>query len=56
MYHIMMVLQVDISLFFNSESIEDMNFLPTQTKLWKVHGSLGWHIEEETKKNNSFKQ
>jgi hypothetical protein len=36
--------------FFNSESIEDMNFLPTQTKLWKVHGSLGWHIEEETKK------
>ena len=27
-----------------------MNFLPTQTKLWKVHGSLGWHIEEETKK------
>lgn len=36
--------------FFNSESIEDMNFLPTQTKLWKVHGSLGWQIEEETKK------
>ncbi len=36
--------------FFNSESIEDMNFLPTQTKLWKVHGSLGWQLEEESKK------
>lgn len=30
--------------FFNSDSIEDMNFLPNQTKLWKIHGSLGWHI------------
>jgi len=36
--------------FFNSESIEDMSFLPNQTKLWKIHGSLGWQIEEETKK------
>lgn len=36
--------------FFNSESIEDMNFLPTQTKLWKVHGSLGWKLEVETNK------
>ncbi|PHR54450.1 MAG: hypothetical protein COA44_13115 [Arcobacter sp.] len=36
--------------FFNSESIEDMNFLPNQTKLWKIHGSLGWQIEEKTKK------
>lgn len=36
--------------FFNSESIEDMNFLPTQTKLWKIHGSLGWQVEEESKK------
>ncbi|GHS87088.1 SIR2 family protein [Synergistales bacterium] len=29
--------------FFNSESLEDMNFLPRQTKLWKIHGSLGLH-------------
>lgn len=36
--------------FFNSESIEDMNFLPNQTKLWKVHGSLGWQLEESTNK------
>lgn len=36
--------------FFNSESIEDMSFLPNQTKLWKIHGSLGWQIEENTKK------
>lgn len=36
--------------FFNADSIEDMNFLPKQTKLWKVHGSLGWHIEQETGK------
>ncbi len=36
--------------FFNSSSIEEMNFLPKQTKLWKVHGSLGWQIDEETQK------
>jgi hypothetical protein len=29
--------------FFNSESLEDINFLPKQTKLWKMHGSLGLH-------------
>ena len=29
--------------FFNSESLEDMSFLPRQTKLWKIHGSLGLH-------------
>jgi len=27
--------------FFNSESLENMNFLQKQTKLWKIHGSLG---------------
>jgi hypothetical protein len=27
--------------FFNSLSLEDMNYLPQQTKLWKIHGSLG---------------
>jgi len=36
--------------FFNSESIDDINFLPHQTKLWKIHGSLGWHFDNETKK------
>jgi hypothetical protein len=29
--------------FFNAESLEDMSFLPRQTKLWKMHGSLGLH-------------
>jgi hypothetical protein len=29
--------------FFNAESLEDMNFLPRQAKLWKIHGSLGLH-------------
>ena len=36
--------------FFNSESIDDMNFIPNQTKLWKMHGSLGWHFDDKTKK------
>jgi len=36
--------------FFNSESIEDMKFIPNQTKLWKMHGSLGWHFDDKTKK------
>jgi hypothetical protein len=36
--------------FFNSDSVEDLNFLPQQTKLWKIHGSLGWHIDENSKK------
>ena len=35
--------------FFNSESIEAMDFIPNQTKLWKVHGSLGWHFDKKTK-------
>lgn len=36
--------------FFNASSVEEMNFLPKQTKLWKIHGSLGWQIDEETQK------
>lgn len=36
--------------FFNSESVDDINFLPHQTKLWKIHGSLGWHFDDGTKK------
>ena len=36
--------------FFNAESVDDINFLPHQTKLWKMHGSLGWHFDDKTKK------
>ncbi|MBI5477113.1 MAG: SIR2 family protein [Ignavibacteriales bacterium] len=36
--------------FFNSDSVEDLDFLPHQTKLWKVHGSLGWHFDKITQK------
>jgi|TergutMp193P3_1026864.scaffolds.fasta_scaffold17479_1 hypothetical protein len=35
--------------FFNADSLEDINYLPQQTKLWKIHGSLGLH--EDDKKN-----
>lgn len=31
--------------FFNPDLVEDMNYLPQQTKLWKIHGSLGLHEE-----------
>lgn len=33
--------------FFNSDSIENLNFLPNQTKLWKIHGSLGWKLSKD---------
>ena len=36
--------------FFNAESVEDFSFLPKQTKLWKIHGSLGWHFDKDTEK------
>lgn len=36
--------------FFYSESVDDLCFIPSQTKLWKVHGSLGWHFDLKTKK------
>lgn len=36
--------------FFNPESVEDFEFLPKQTKLWKIHGSLGWHFDKDTEK------
>ena len=29
--------------FFDATSLEEMDFLPRQTKLWKIHGSLGLH-------------
>lgn len=41
--------------FFNAESIEDMGFISKQTKLWKIHGSLGWHYDNETKKICRYK-
>lgn len=34
--------------FFHPESVEDLSLLPNQTKLWKIHGSLGWHYDEKT--------
>ncbi len=40
--------------FFNAESIEDLSFLSKQTKLWKIHGSLGWHLDE--KSNNVWRK
>lgn len=33
--------------FFDGQSVDDMSFLPKQTKLWKIHGSLGWHYDKE---------
>ncbi|CEA12735.1 SIR2 family protein [Methanobacterium formicicum] len=36
--------------FFNSDSVEDFEFLPRQTKLWKIHGSLGWHHDKRSGK------
>ncbi len=36
--------------FFNTESVEDFSFLAKQTKLWKIHGSLGWHFDKDTGK------
>lgn len=36
--------------FFNPESVEDFSFLAKQTKLWKIHGSLGWHFDKDTEK------
>ena len=34
--------------FFNPASLEDMAYLPQQTKLWKIHGSLGLHEIKNT--------
>jgi len=36
--------------FFYSDSVEDLDYLPRQTKLWKVHGSLGWHYDKKSNK------
>ena len=36
--------------FFFPASVEDLQFLPTITKLWKLHGSLGWKYDKKSKK------
>jgi hypothetical protein len=36
--------------FFDGEAVDDLSFLPNQTKLWKIHGSLGWHYDETLKR------
>lgn len=32
--------------FFVSEIVDDHTFMPQITKLWKIHGSLGWKYDE----------
>lgn len=36
--------------FFVSEIVDDHAFMPQITKLWKIHGSLGWKYDEERKR------
>ena len=36
--------------FFHPVFVEDIYFLPNVTKLWKIHGSLGWDLNSENKK------
>lgn len=36
--------------FFYSNSVEDDSLLTYWAKIWKIHGSLGWDIEENSKK------
>jgi SIR2-like domain len=35
--------------FFFPGSVDDMSFLNSITKLWKLHGSLGWSYDEESR-------
>lgn len=35
--------------FFLSELTENFSYLPKQTKLWKIHGSLGWKVDENNR-------
>ena len=32
--------------FFNSETVNDLRYLPNEVKLWKIHGSLGWQFKK----------
>lgn len=34
--------------FFNADALEDIDYLPKQTKLWKIHGSLGLHKDSSS--------
>lgn len=36
--------------FFDPASVEDLKLLPQWTKLWKLHGSLGWDKDHDTNK------
>lgn len=36
--------------FFNADSLEDLDFLIQETKLWKIHGSLGLHRNADSGK------
>lgn len=36
--------------FFVSEIVDDHSFMPQITKLWKIHGSLGWRYDDERKR------
>lgn len=36
--------------FFFPSSVEDLQFMPSITKLWKLHGSLGWSYNADLKK------
>lgn len=42
--------------FFHASAIEDMKFMPEHTKLWKLHGSLGWQINNKHEKKIIRKQ
>ena len=33
--------------FFNADAVEDVDYMQRQTKLWKIHGSLGLHRDNE---------
>ena len=35
--------------FFSAELTDKFSYLPKQTKLWKIHGSLGWKIDEKNR-------
>ena len=34
--------------FYNPQSVRNMCFLNEYTKLWKIHGSLGWKFDSDT--------
>ena len=36
--------------FFSTASVADIKFLPEYTKLWKLHGSLGWDYDDKMKR------